>query len=129
MTPTYPKILPDRDRYRRYYLDEQVTVTLRNGDVIEIPKGYRFDGHSVPFIFRIFFGKYDRDVYAALVHDFLIDMESLWRYNRKFQDAEYKRFMEMPEYFASKHRTYWMPKAVRFYGWLLFDIWGDDRGL
>ena len=128
MKPTYPRILPDRDRYRRFYLDEQTEVTLHNDDIIVIPKGYRFDGHSVPIIFRLLFKKYGKDIYAAMVHDFLIDMESLFRYNRKFQDAEYKRFMNMPEYRESWYRSKFMPLAVRFYGFIRFDIWGDNRG-
>ncbi len=128
LTPTYPKILPDRDRYRRYYLDEETTVTLSNGDIKVIPKGYRFDGHSIPFIFRMFYPAFDHDVYAAMVHDYLIDMESLWRYNRKFQDMEYRHLMERPEYFASKTRRYFFPRVVRFFGFIKFDMWGDNRG-
>ena len=129
MQPKYAKILPDRDRYRRFYLDEDVTLTLANGDIKIIPKGYRFDGQSVPYLFRLFQPTFDRDIYAAMVHDYLIDMESLWRYNRKFQDDEYTRFMNKPEYFASRFRRYVFPKVVRLYGFLAFDIFGDNRGV
>lgn len=129
MTPTYPRILPDRDRFRRFYLDEAVDVTLANGDVLTIPKGYRFNGHSVPLVFRPLFPVDGRDLPASLIHDYLIDMESLHRYNRKFMDNEYTRFMNMPEYVASRRRALLMPIAVRLWGYLRFDIWGDNRGV
>lgn len=129
LEPVYPRILPDRDRYRRYFLDEDVVVTLSNGNKHTIPKGYRFDGHSIPRIFWFWFPAFDADVYAALVHDYLIDMEMFWRYNRKFQDTEYQLFMEHPLYFASKYRRWWFPRVVRIAGFLKYDIWGDDRGI
>lgn len=129
MQPTYPRLLKDRDSYRRWYLDEPVTIYLSDGHILELCKGYRFDAHSVPFIFRwLFPKKKGNDVYAAMVHDALIDVEMFHRFNRKFIDNEYKRFMNMPEYFTSKLRRYWMPKAVRLAGFLMWDVWGDNRG-
>ena len=129
MQPTYPRLLRDRDNYRKWYLDEPVTVFLSKGHTLEIPKGYRFDAHSVPLIFRPLFPKRKgNDVYAAMVHDCLIDIEMFHRFNRKFIDKEYRRFMEMPEYRTSRFRTYWMPRAVRLAGWLAWDLWGDFRG-
>ncbi|MEM7520605.1 MAG: DUF1353 domain-containing protein [Pseudomonadota bacterium] len=127
--PVKPRLLRDRDHFRRWYLDEDAKVTLANGHTLIIPKGYRFDGHSVPVLLRWLFPKRDGDdVYAALVHDYLIDVEMFLRYNRKFQDLEYWRFMDMPEYFTSSFRRFILPRAVRAWGYLLWDIWGDDRG-
>lgn len=130
MKPTYPRLLRDRDDYRRFYLDEDVKITLHNGHTFSIPKGYRFDGHSVPWLFRVFFAKDagGNDLYASMVHDALIDLEMFLRYDREFQDYEYWRFMQMPEYKTNKFRSTWMPRAVRLWGWLKFDIWGDYRG-
>lgn len=130
MNPVYPRILRDRDNYRRYYLDEEVTVTLSNGHVLTIPKGYRFDAHSVPWVFRLFFPKDGggNDIYASMVHDFLIDLEMFLRYNRKFQDGEYARLMNEPEYKTSSYRSKYMPVAVRIWGWLKYDLFGDYRG-
>lgn len=129
MQPTYPRLLKDRDKYRRWYLDEPVTIQLSDGHRLDIPKGYRFDAHSVPFIFRLLFPKYNsRDVYAAMVHDCLIDIEMFHRFNRRFIDNEYKRLMEMPEYFGNRYRRFLMPLAVRLWGFLAWDIWGDYRG-
>lgn len=130
LTPKYPRILKDRDNYRKWYLDEDTEIHLPNGDTMTIPKGYRFDAHSVPFIFRwIFPKKQGDDIYAAMVHDYLIDVEMFLRYNRKFQDNIYRLIMESPAYKTSNFRSFWMPKAVRFFGWLNFDIWGDFRGV
>ena len=82
MQPTYPRLLKDRDKYRRWYLDEPVTVQLSDGHRLDIPKGYRFDAHSVPFVFRLLFPKYNtRDVYASMVHDCLVDIEMFHRFN------------------------------------------------
>lgn len=120
-----PRIVPDRDNYRRWYLDEDFTCVLTNGDVLVIRKGFRFDAHSVPWPFRWLFPRYDTDIVAALVHDYLIDTEPWHRYNRKFMDDEYTALMQK---LSSGIRRYWMPKAVRVYGWLFFDLWGDYRG-
>lgn len=135
LTPTYPKIVPDRDQFNDWYLDEPVTIHLQNGHILKLDKGFRFDSHSVPFVFRLIFPRYVKtdtevnDVYAALVHDALIALDHWHRYNRKFEDQEYKRFHDMEEYQISKFRAYWMPLAVRFAGWLKYDIWGDNRGI
>lgn len=129
MTPKYPRILPDRDRRFKYYLDEDVTITLPEGSSLTVSKGYRFDGHSVPFIFRLFFPKYNsKDIYCALIHDALVDFESMHRYNRAYIDYVYKMYMNSDDYKSNDWRAFFMPLAVRFYGWLRFDLWNDYRG-
>jgi len=136
MTPAYPRLLPDRDEKNDWYLDEDVLITLYNGNTLHIGKGYRFDSHSVPWWARWLFKRYIKtdigkpnDVYAALVHDVLISLDGWHRYNRKFEDTEYKRFMNMPEYKINSMRSFWMPLAVRTWGWLKYDVWGDYRGI
>lgn len=137
LTPKYPRIIKDRDQYRRWYLDQATTVTLSNGDKLRIPKGYRFDAHSVPLIFRVFFGKTyqageeinsKNDIYASMVHDFMIDVEMFLRYNRAYQDATYKDIMRNPDYSLNKYRSSLMPFAVSTYGHLRYGLWGDYRG-
>ena len=124
MQPKYPRINPDRDRQRRFYLCEDVKVTLSDGITIVIEKGYRFDGQTIPFGLRGFFPAFDTDVYAALVHDALLDTEMFHRYKRSFIDKEYQRFMEMPEYFATRTRRYFFPRIVRFFGYIKRTMWG-----
>lgn len=129
MTPTYPRILPDRDRRFKYYLDEDVTITLPEGSSLTVSKGYRFDGHSVPWVFRLLFPVYNNnDIYCALIHDALVDFESMHRYNRAYIDYVYKMYMNSPEYKSNGWRAFWMPWAVNLYGFLRFGLWGDYRG-
>lgn len=118
-------IIPDRDRYRRWYLDEKVIHTLHNGHILLIDKGYRFDAHSVPWWARWVFPKYDTDIYAALIHDALVDTAPWHRYPRKFIDHEYKLLMQQ---YSHGLRKFWMPLAVTVYGYLVFTLWGDYRG-
>jgi len=40
--PTYPRILKDRDQFNDWYLDEDTVITLHNGHILELPKGFRF---------------------------------------------------------------------------------------
>ena len=119
------KIIPDRDRYRKWYLGDRVFHILHNGDVLKIHEGYRFDGHSVPWLFRWIFPQYDTDIFAALVHDFLIDTAPWHRYDRKFIDQEYTRLMKIHSHGL---RRFWMPKAVTLSGYLKHTLWGDYRG-
>jgi len=129
LDPVYPRILADRDNYRKWYLDEPVQVELHNGHVLRIPKGYRFDAHSVPFLFRWIFPKKEgKDIYASMIHDFLIDIEMFLRYNRRFQDEVYTIMMHDSIYQTNKYRSFFMPLAVRLFGFLKFGIWGDYRG-
>lgn len=121
------RIIPDRDRWRRWYLDEDAVYILTNGDVLRIDKGYRFDGHSVPFLLRWLFPRFNEsDIEAAMVHDYIIDTMPWTRYNRKFADAQYKYYMEQLSDNPLRKKV--MPLMVRFYGYLRYDIWGDNRG-
>jgi len=120
-----PKILPDRDKTRKWYLDEKVTHQLHNGDVLVISAGYRFDAHSVPWYVRWLFPQFDTDIYAALIHDALRDLEPWHRYDRKFIDTEYDIVMQQVSY---GKRKYWMPKAVYVWGYIKTFGWRDYRG-
>ena len=135
MTPTYPRLLPDRDEVNDWYLDEDVLITLHNGNKILLRKGFKFDSHSVPFWARLAFPRYVKtahgepnDIYAAMVHDCLIAGEHWLPYPRRFQDYEYERFHNMPEYFIYSVRAQVMPLFVRGAGMVKYDLWGDYRG-
>lgn len=153
---TYPRIIPDRDKDRKWYLDQDIKVELHNGDILVINKGFRFDGHSLNPAIHIFsflaafcvyeqwillanlfwgfvllsaYFKYryvkPQDIFAALVHDYLIDTEPWHRYNRAFMDKEYELQMQKCSY---GFRKWIMPKAVYIAGFLRFSMWGDYRG-
>jgi len=120
-------IVKDRDKVRRYYLNQDVAHVLHNGDILEITKGYRFDAHSVPLLLRWIFKPYnEQDIIAALVHDFLIDTKPWHRYSTKFINKEYQLLME-------KHsqglRRKLMPLAVNLWGITkLFEYRGEYKG-
>lgn len=121
-----PRVIPDRDKWRNWYLDEDIELQLSNGDKLIINKGFRFDAHSVPFGFRWLFPQYtERDIIAALVHDYLIDTEPWHRYTRKFMDQQYDFFMQK---YATCFRKKIMPKVVYIKGFLDKTLWGDYRG-
>lgn len=122
---TFPRIIPDRDKVRKWYLDEDVRYTMTTGDVLVIKKGYRFNGHSVPFIFRWLFPMYDVDIYAALIHDFLFDTQPWHRFDRKTMDDEYNYLMKQHSYGL---RTKLMPLAVYLAGYIKTFGWRDYRG-
>lgn len=119
-----PRILPDRDNVRNWYLDEDVTHVMHNGDVLQIGKGYRFDGHSTRPFHHIF-KQNDTDILAALVHDFLLDTRPWHRYSRKFIDQEYYHIMQTVSY---GYRKKVMPFVVRCWGFLMSFGWTECRG-
>lgn len=128
MTPTKPRILPDRDKHFNYYLDEDIIISMPDNSSIFVSKGYRFDGHTVPLLFRLLLPKYNStDVYAALIHDVLVDFESMHRYNRAYIDSIYTFYMR-GQYRSTAFRAFIMPLAVQIYGYLRFTLWGDYRG-
>ena len=151
MKPKYPRINADRDRLYRFYLCEDVEVTLLSGKKIVIAEGFRFDGHTLPtwksalvlsltaFIFgapltlagliffavlsiRAIFPVYDYDIFAALVHDYLVAYDRVYRMKRVEVDREYHRLMQ--EYQATRLRTWLFPKAVFTWGYLKRGVWG-----
>ena len=127
MEPRHPRINPDRDREKNLFLDDDVVVTLSNGDTLIINKGFKFDGHSVPQILWNLFPPYDYDVYAALVHDYLLSAEfgeekARRGYKRSFCDSEYDILMQV--YKASDFRSFWMPLGVKVWGFLTEGIHG-----
>ena len=133
MHPTYPRILPDRDKENDWYLDEEVSFTLHNGNRVIVEKGFKFDSHSVPWWAQWKFPKYiptdkniGNDIYCALVHDSLIAAEHWLPYSKQFKDYEYWRFMQMPEYKMTKARAKWMPRAVKTWANLVYR--NDYRG-
>lgn len=156
MTPTYPRLLPDRDKLRKWYVLEGFEHELHNGDKIYPHKGYRFDGHSLnPAI-----------VFLSLVAAFcvwnwwLIPANLCWslillcaylkyRYVQPKDilaslihdyliDLEhshrYNRAFMDKEYeilmnqYSSGIRKWVMPKAVWLAGYLKFTLLGDYRG-
>ena len=119
-------ILPDRDRDKNWYLNQDVHHVLHNGDELVITAGYRFNGHSVPFPFHYLLPRYDeQDIIAALIHDGLIDSKPWHRYPRRFIDKEYATLMEQHSY---GYRKALMPLTVTVWGYIRTFGWRDYRG-
>ena len=132
--PTHPRYLPDRDRTNDWYLDEDFTFQMRNGNYVTIKKGFKWDSHSVPILFRLATPRYihteqgtNNDIYAALIHDVLVAAEHWLPYTRAMQDAEYAYYMKV--YQMTWWRRFIMPKAVWLYGFIAYTLWWDYRGL
>ena len=129
LTPSHPVIRPNKRGFG-WYVDEPVTLAFdqRRGNghgfrIVQIPKGYTFDGHSVPRIFWGIFPPVGRDVYAALAHDYLYQYAKTLRITRADADATYTAFMNDPLYRLSRTRSSVFPLAVRLFGWAYF-YWG-----
>ena len=121
-----PRIVPDRDNYRKWYLDEDFRTALTDGTVLIIKKGYRFNGHSTGILGFLLRDHSGSDIVAALVHDYLLDTMPWHRFTRKFIDDEYWLFHQL--YSHSKIRTFLMPKGVYFWGFVKTLGYRDFRG-
>jgi hypothetical protein len=122
LEPTYPVIRPDRTGDYDWYLAEDCIATLTDGRQMFIPKGYCFDGHSVPRIAWTFFPPFGRDIYASLVHDVFTDFLGILGVTRQYADKQYAAFMQLPEYKLGKVRSWCMSTIVHIYGYTIFPI-------
>lgn len=116
------KILPDRDKWRKFYLDQDYTFYF-DGHTFKIRKGYRFDGHSVPYIARTIFAP-DTNLTAALVHDYIIDTMPWHRFGYRFAARAYLKAMRNDTWI----RRNIMPFAVTAWAYIKTGIKGDYRG-
>lgn len=122
-----PIVVPDRDKYRKWYLDCDFFMKLEDGHSVLIPKGFRFDGHSVPWFLRWLFPKYHKDdLTAALVHDYLGETVAFHRFDRKWRDEQYTYVMNL--YATNEFRKKWMPFGVKWWGYIVTRGWQDYRG-
>tara|TARA_R110002020_G_scaffold434252_1_gene644376 strand:- start:761 stop:1174 length:414 start_codon:yes stop_codon:yes gene_type:complete len=68
-----------------YILLQDICIKLSNGDIITIPKWFRWDLASVPQIFQNIVRESGDDDIAYLIHDYLYKNKI---YTRKFSDDE-----------------------------------------
>lgn len=115
---TYREGVNDKPDWWELYMP--LYVRLSDGNELCIPSGYVTDFASVPKILWSFcppIGKYNR---AALVHDFLYDMQYRASENgeyeaRKFADKEFLRIANEVDA-KSRIRHYIMYSMVRCFG-------------
>jgi len=88
---------------------------LSDGSTLLVPKGFVFDGHSLPPVVLPWISPYTNDVYAALLHDFY------YRYKigtRKQADFEYLHQMQQLGTNAVRRYTFYY--FVRLVSWLFW---------
>ena len=88
---------------------------LSDGSILVVPKGFDFDGHSIPPIFLPWINPYSGDMYAALLHDYF------YRYKigtRLQADLEYLSQMERLGTNAIRRYTFFY--FVRCVSWLFW---------
>lgn len=106
-----------------FRLEHNISITLSNGDIIQIYKNFEFDGSSVPRFLWWLFPSYGDFFFAALIHDFLYHTkyksEALgMKEAQKFADNEMLIWSNKlnNKNFGKKIDNYLRFKAVRWFG-------------
>jgi hypothetical protein len=115
-------MIPDRDNWRSWYVNQDYTFIFE-GHTFIVRKGYRFDGHSVPWFVRWLFNT-DTNLEAALLHDYILDTMPWHRFGKRFAARAYLAHMQGDTWLR---RTF-MPPSVSAYAWFKTCIKGDYRG-
>lgn len=106
---------------------KDIALRLSNGETIIIPKGFRFDGASVPRAFWWFIPKLDDRILAVLGHDYLYYSDYL---RNKKSDKEAKAFIDdefliwmdiQMDSWVSKCVNFIAYLAVKYFGWRIFN--------
>jgi hypothetical protein len=116
------KILPDRDNVRNWYVNEDHLFVFE-GHMFIVRKGYRFDGHSVPFFAKWFF-KPEVNIEAAMLHDYILDTMPWHRFGRRFAARAYVDIMQTDTWL----RRNVMPAVVTAAAYIKTFVRGDYRG-
>ena len=95
ITPVYPI-----SKWNHWELLQSVTIKLKCGRVITIPKGFQFDGSSTPRGLWWLLPSYGDFLFAALIHDWLYKTDYFdWFFNertaQKMADIEMLYFSEI----------------------------------
>ena len=116
------KILPDRDKWRNWYVDVD-HIFYFEGHCFRVRKGYRFDGHSVPW-FAAWVFKPDVNKEAAMLHDYILDTMPWHRFGKRFAARAYVDIMQNDTW---ARRTF-MPAVVTASAYIKTCLRGDYRG-
>ena len=114
LKPLLVKVLDDG---KYYELIEELSYYRESNkdDIIIIPKGFIFDGATVPRIFWTIIPPLGRYTRAACLHDYLIDVK--WRKEKVItrKEADIIFLESMKAIKVNKLLAYTMYSAVRFY--------------
>lgn len=112
-----------------YILEKGLNITLSNGDIIKINKGFVWDLSSVPrFLWWLLPPDGDFEI-ASLIHDFLYINRNKFNYSRKFVDKEMLIWSKAANGTSSKFSirnidNYIRYYAVRAFGWI---VWNKNK--
>lgn len=112
------------DRRRPWRVTDTYRLRLPDGELLEIPAGYRYDGASIPRIFWGRLGPHELSMEASAAHDILLERMHAGddRYTRREIDHIFLALMERQRV-GRWNRTLAFG-AVRVFGGLVLRIWG-----
>jgi len=103
---------------------ERIQYTLSNGDLFYVPKGFRFDGSSIPRFLWWFAPRLDDRILGSLLHDRMYYTDYLRKkhgdkYAKSFADREMLKWWnaQLPN---KKRKNKLMYLFVKYLGWKVF---------
>ena len=135
LTQVKEKIIPvayvlGSDSKNVFITTKRIKFTLSNGDSFYVPKGYRFDGTSIPRFLCWFASRLDDRILGALIHDrmYFTDYK---RYSLGDKEAKKLADVEMLLWFnAQLPKSKFLNKAmflgVKYLGWKVFKRRNND---
>lgn len=112
---------------KKFVTTKDIALRLSNGHTIIIPRGYRFDGASVPRIFWWFIPRLDDRILAVLGHDYMYWSDYLRKdigdkKAKEFIDDEFLIWMDiqLPNW-LSKCVNFTAYLVVKYFGWKIFN--------
>lgn len=122
--PCFLVLEPNNKKF--FEISEGFEWMLSDGNIIFIPKGFRFDGSSVPGILTPLMPKFGCFMMAALVHDFLYvtdyrRLELGFKKSKKFADDE--MLLISKAYNPNNLDNYTRYIGVRLFGGKVYKRW------
>jgi len=90
------------------------SVTLTDGSILRVRKGFKTDLASIPRIFWVFFPPFGEYNEASIVHDYMYKK----KYPRRFADIQFLYFMKQSKVgLINRYLFYFI---VRLFGWMVY---------
>ncbi len=111
---------------KKFITTKDIALHLSSGKTVIIPRGFLFDGASVPRVFWWFIPRLDDRILAVLGHDFLYYSDYLRdevsdKKAKEFIDKEFLIWMNVQmDSFLSKCVNLTAYLCVKFFGWKIF---------
>lgn len=111
---------------KKFITTKDIALRLSTGDTIIIPRGFRFDGASVPRIFWWFIPRLDDRILAVIGHDYMYYSDYLrkelgGKKAKQFIDNEFLIWMDVQcNTFSQSIVNYIAYLMVKWFGWKIF---------